>query len=93
MVTAMPPLPGSTLGERPVTTGVTTKVKRSELDGLEVPPESLIRMLTVAALSAGETAVIDVDELNVTLAATVDPNLTVAPGTDSVRSPSPWCPR
>jgi hypothetical protein len=51
---------------------------------VDVPPGVVTVTTTVAALSAGSTAVMEVAEFTVTAVAAVDPNLTVDPLTNPV---------
>jgi len=78
MTTEEPPPVGPELGVNDVTVGdaVAEKVNRSLADVAEVPPGVATVMSTVLAPAAGETAVIDVAELTVKLAAGVAPKLT-----------------
>ena len=77
IVTLVPPVAGPEVGERPVMVGAGTKVKVPD----EMPvPSSVVTLTVTAPVPAGETAVIDVAELTVKLAAAVAPNVTaVAP--------------
>ena len=77
IVTLVPPTAGPDVGVRPVTVGAGRKVKVPA----EVPVPPIVVTLTVTApVPAADTAVIDVAEFTVKLAAAVAPNATaVAP--------------
>ena len=51
---------------------------------VDVPPTPVTVTSTAPAADTGETAVIDVAEVKVTLVAAVDPNLTVSPEANPV---------
>ena len=77
-VTVSPPAVGPLLGLTCVIVGM--NLKRSALLVALDPPAVVTATSTVAARCAGDTAVIDVGELTVTLAAGVEPKLTVVFG-------------
>jgi hypothetical protein len=81
-VTLVPPAAGPLFGLRPVTMGVTVNRSASEM---ALVPQVLVTVTsTFPAGSAGETAVIEVADLTVKLAAPVAPNLTAVAAVKSV---------
>ena len=84
-VTLVPPAIGPATGLTAVTVGTSTYVNWSAGALIaEVPPMAVTVMSTVPAEPAGATAVMEVAELTMTLAAGVRPNRTVAPGANWV---------
>jgi hypothetical protein len=83
IVTVFPPAVGPASGLRPVTVGAPNAYKFPVAVGL-VPPGVVTVTFTVPADSAGETAVNCVEETNVTPVAAVEPNVTLASGTNPV---------
>lgn len=75
--TTVPPVAGPEDCETLVMIGAERKEKASSL--VAVPPPVVTETSTVPALRAGLTAVIEDDELTVTEAAALPPNVTVAP--------------
>jgi|ERR1700683_2179099 len=74
IVTLSPPAFEPVLGLTPATAGISSK--RSFVDVVLVPDGAVTVTSTVAAVCAGDTAVIEVGELTVKLVAAIAPNIT-----------------